>query len=211
MNPTTKHSSAGFTLVELAVAATVLLIVLAGVAVAAGKASDAYEQARVRGRLVSVGYQALDRIASEFIEAEEGSMSVAGVGVGASTMTYRVADGAGGFSPDRTIRFEMVPGEFNDGVDNNGDGRIDEARIVWIEDEGGANERSVVLTNNVRSMFGNETANFIDDDGNGVTDEPGLVFQRDGEVVNIQFTLEQLDPSGRAISKSFQTSARARN
>lgn len=207
----TRSRVAGYTMIELVFTFTILSAVLFGIGFASQKASDAYEQNRVRTAIVSRGYQALDRIADEFVEAEAATITPAAPGVGATTITYRISDGAGGFGPDRTIRFEMEPGELDDGIDNDQDGTIDEARVFWIEDEGGANERSVVLVNGVRSLMANEVANFIDEDGNGLVDERGLVFQLDGSVLNVQLTLEELDLTGRAISKTFQTAVRIRN
>jgi prepilin-type N-terminal cleavage/methylation domain-containing protein len=201
---------AGFTLIELMISVTILGGIFLAIASASSSAADAYDQSRVRGRVVAKANQVLDRIANEFVEADGANISPALPGIGATAITYQVSDGAGGFGPDRTIRFQMDVGELDDGIDNNADGRIDEAVILWIEDEGGANERSAVWCHNVRSLMANETANFIDDNGNLLTDERGLIFQRTGDVISIQLTLEEIDEDGRPITKTVQTSVRVR-
>ena len=80
-------------------------------------------------------------------------------------------------------RFEFVydPDEVDDGQDNNGNGLIDEGRIVWTRNVGAPDERSVVLCHQVREYLEGEVPNGLDDNGNGLVDEKGLSFERNGE------------------------------
>jgi hypothetical protein len=44
----------------------------------------------------------------------------------------------------------------NDGMDNDGDGCIDEATVVWCRDVGGPNETSEIWVENVRRFMDGE-------------------------------------------------------
>lgn len=205
----------GFTLLELMISASVVSVLFYGIATTTIAASNAYEESMARSRMVSRAHQVMDRIADEFVEAELGTMSAAPEGVGASTLTYRVPESFAGpvitWSPNRRIDFLMEPGELDDGIDNNGDGRVDEGTVVLTLDIGEPDERQVTLAHHLRSLLGGEVSNLLDDNGNLMVDERGLTFELSGNVLTIRMTFSILDEGGRTITKSVQTSVRVRN
>ncbi|MCF6285986.1 MAG: hypothetical protein L3K26_12440 [Candidatus Hydrogenedentes bacterium] len=134
---------------------------------------------------------------------------------GDSSMDYRSCSGAVGrvllWSPTQSIGVQLEQGELDDGIDNNGNGLIDEGRLVFTQDLGLAAEQQTTKGHWIREYLEGEVPNGIDDNGNGLIDERGLTFQTDGSTVNVQLTLEALDPSGRLITKTVRSTIRIRN
>jgi hypothetical protein len=109
------------------------------------------------------------------------------------------------------ILSELDEGELDDGADNDGDGLVDEGRVVLIEDQGGAAERRVVLTNGVAELQDGEEANNADDNGNGLVDETGLSFSATGETVFVRLTCQRRTDDGRLLVQAAETAVRLRN
>ena len=83
-------------------------------------------------------------------------------------------------------------------------------RVIWSQNPGDAEERSVVWSNWVPELFEDEVANAEDDNANGLTDEGGLAFDMVGERVNIHLTVERQNPDGQLvpISRFLQVTCR---
>lgn len=113
-------------------------------------------------------------------------------------------------SPER-IEFQYAPGEVDDGVDNDGNGLIDEGRVVWLENPGLANERSLVLCNWVREYLEGETPDGLDENGNQLRDEEGLAFEFEGNQVTVRLTLERPDREGFLITHTVERTIAFRN
>jgi len=207
--------ASGFTLLELAISATIAIGLLYAVATTALTASNTYDTTMRRSHLVTRAHKVLDRIADDFVEAELGTMTAAAPGVGASTITFRKPASVVGsvitWDNNRSIAFQMDQGELDDGLDNNGDGRIDEGVVVLTLDVGLATQQQVTLCSEVRSMLEGELSNLGDDNGNVMVDERGLVFELNGDILTIRLTLEDIDEDGNLLTKSVQTSVRVRN
>ena len=134
---------------------------------------------------------------------------------GTSVVTFQqvtgFAGGAAVLGNQHTLAFQLETGEVADGLDNNGNGSIDEGQVVWTQNVGQPDQQSVTLCHGVSALLQGEVANLADDNGNGLIDEPGLVFSLDGNVLVIQLSLEALDPDGRLVVKSARTAVRIRN
>ncbi len=114
--------------------------------------------------------------------------------------------------PPERIILEYSPLDPNDGVDNDGNGLVDDGRIVWIENPGLASERRVVLSRWVPEFMENEIeGNLADDNGNGLQDERGLSFDFFGGRLTIRLTLEQQDADGFLITRSLSRTLTLRN
>ena len=114
-------------------------------------------------------------------------------------------------TPVRELRFEYETGELDDGLDNNGNGLVDEGRIVLIEDIDGAEPRRRVLTRWVRELEEGEEPNGLDDDGDGQVDEAGFALERQGKSLTLRLTLEKPAHQGGLVARTAQTSIRLRN
>lgn len=108
-------------------------------------------------------------------------------------------------------RFVNEAAEADDGMDNDGDGLIDECTLAWIEDAGGAGERRVVLCNNVREYLEGESFDGVDENGNGLIDERGFALAFEEGCVRVHLTLEARDTKGLAILSTVERTIAFRN
>ena len=214
----TLHSTkrAGFTVVELAIAASLLALVLGSFAMMAGAGERAYRTGTTTGQLEAQVAMTLARAVDELRPVVFESIDPDPVpGAGAESMSYEqavdIVAGSVVLSPTRRLGFVYEAGELDNGVDDNGNGLVDEGRLVLTENVGLPDERQRVLTRWVAELFQGELDNGLDDNGNGLVDENGFYLERDGETLIVRLTLERLSAEGRLLTRSAQTSVRMRN
>src|SRR5262249_41383601 len=97
------------------------------------------------------------------------------------------------------------------GVDDDGDGLVDERNLVMTRNVGTANEVSIVLCHDVARWYPGEISNVADDNGNGVVDESGFNVQRTGDLLTIRLCIEQPTAGGQKISATAETGVVLRN
>ena len=97
-------------------------------------------------------------------------------------------------------------------MDNNGNGLVDEGRLVLTRNDGQANATRSVLCTYVREMFEGEIGGDNDDDnGNLVFDECGFNVHRDGDVLTIRICVEEPSYQDNSVTRSMAVSIRIRN
>jgi hypothetical protein len=207
---------AGFTLLEALISVTLLAVLFLAVLQTSSRASDAFDEGGVEHELWTRTQRALERIASEVELADAGILSADVVSeYGADTVQFRLPTGfAGGavqWSGELRIELELEPGELDDGLDNDGDGFIDERRVVRTSDVGTPDEQRIVLVSGVAELQGGETANLADDNGNGLLDEAGLAFSAQDGLLTILLTCQSRDEGGRILTKTAATAVRLWN
>ena len=206
----------GYTLVEMSIVLT-LLVVVVGATLTVGTASEkTYRTGTTAAHLEAQADMAVGRIVSDLRIARRSSLAPdPAAGAGSLEVEYQqplgITNGVVQWGPTRRLAFEYDPAELNDGLDNNGNGLVDEGRVVLRENFGGAGERPHVITRWVRELAAGETANGADDNGNGLVDEAGFLVERFDETLVVRLTLEQKDGEGRMRTRSSRTSARMRN
>jgi type II secretory pathway pseudopilin PulG len=206
------RKTAGFTLIELVLSIGVMGIIITALAQvqmrssAQSKIMQAREVAEGRAR------KALDRVADE----------LTGVGrslifpdpstpFGTGAMTYQRATGVSNLgvvtwgTPSR-LELQLDPRELDNGIDDDGDGLIDERQLVLTRNFGMANAQSVVLCTNIPELAPGEVVNGIDDNGNGVVDEAGFNIQRIGDLLTIRLTVQQPYSGNKIATVSLETS-----
>lgn len=213
---TGRAGTAGFTLVELVAAAALLALVLGSVALVADSSDRMFRLETVTSHLESRIAIVTEQVFEELRIAGADTIAPALVpGVGVSSIEYvQAVDVAGGqavWTPLRRLAFEYESGELDDGLDNNGNGLVDEGRLVLTEDVGGPDERSRVLTHWVAELLEGEVANGLDDNGNGLIDEPGFTLEQLGETLFVRLTLARRTGEGRMLVRTAMTSIRPRN
>ena len=206
----------GFTLVEMTISVTLLGVMMIAVGMTSRQATDAFTEGASVDELNSQAHRALERLLQGLQSADAGELRPRpNIQNGWHRMTYRVATdweaGATQWGPPTELELELEPGELDDGIDNDGDGLIDEGILVWTENEGVPGERRVVICRGVRELLEGEQANNLDDNGNGLIDEPGFCIEVVGEVVTLRLTLDALDPDGRVLTKTVESSVWIRN
>ncbi len=208
-----RTSRQGLTLVELLISLVFLATLLLAASSVTDEAKDAFQANSANETLVVRAHASLERMLKPLAEAELASLPP--LALGGDLLTYRRAVGyAGGatqWGPTTQVSLQFDSGELDDGVDNDGDGLVDEGEVLWLEDPGQPGERRLVLARGVREYLEGELANGLDDNGNGFTDERGFWLDLEGDVLTLRLTLERLDPHGRLLVRSVESSARIRN
>jgi hypothetical protein len=209
---------AGYSLVELAVAMTLLIVVFALPALLLDTSSRAYSTGSSAGEVDLASRRALETLARrlEFSALDRIPAAAAGPGVPFSTIDFQVVngyvDGEATFGEVERIALQPEPGEADDGIDNDGDGLVDEQVLVWTRDVGLPNERSRVLCRRVRrALEGEVPANGVDDNGNGLVDEGGLTILFDGERVVLSLSVERRDAYGVNVLQTARRTVALRN
>lgn len=203
---------AGYTLVELAISSLFLASLLLIAGFATDRTRSAFRERRAEQESVVAANRVLQRIASELTFA-------AGDGLGPATLTatgserieFRVAIGGGALGPARALALELEEGELDNDRDDDGDGLVDEQRVLWIEDEGGPDERRTTLATGVAEYLEGEDANGLDDNANGLRDERGLSFVRAGDAVRVRLTVLYRSPGGAVRVRTLETLVFPRN
>jgi hypothetical protein len=132
---------------------------------------------------------------------------------GTSNLQFRKAIGFTGTGPQwgqpLSLAFEYAPEELDDGLDNDGNGLVDDGVLVLTRDVGG-NEQRLVLCSGVRELLEGEEANGADDNGNGVINEAGFNVRRVDDVLHVRLSLEEV-LENNTIVRTLETAVRLRN
>lgn len=214
------RKAGGFTLIEALISTVLASLLLGSLVLAVNRGIGLFEQSAANNDVDSRAGRAIDVVTRALLAASENSINPnleTPVGapniVWSSTIDYQDVDGwAGGvqFGPVVRLAFELEDGEIDNGLDDNGNGLVDEHQVVRIVDPG-PNEQRFVLVNGVSEFLEGETPNGLDDNGNGIIDERGLCFDLIGDTLNIRMSIERLGPGGRLIVRTQSASIAFRN
>jgi len=199
------------------ISSAIMAVILGAIGLTVLRGKENFRQGVTTAVLDARGRRVLERIVTEMQGAEITSLTPNPTPpLGSSNLRFRSSAGYNGTTPLWTpwsrIQFLPDPRDPVNGVDNDGDGMIDEGRVVLIRDDGGPNQVQITLANNVSRLLQGETANVADDNGNGLTDEAGLSFSVDVDrTLTIRLSLGARDPRGRTMVRTVQTSVHTRN
>lgn len=212
----THLSAAGFTVIEV-LAAVVILTIVGWASLESLKLTTRVSAGTVQmSELEQRGHRVVARVARELQQAQLGSLLPDPIKpYGASAITYRCAE----LDADDTIvwgqtrRLELVPAATDpfDGIDNDSDGLTDEHVLRLVRQVGLPDEVTTVLVTGVAPLLEGEQLNALDDNGNGLLDEPGFSLTRRGGVLEIRLSLRGLDPDHQLITRTTETTVCPRN
>ncbi len=211
----TRTRQGGFTLIEVMVSMAVMTGLLGGLFTFMQVGIGSSRITTTLARLDQETSRALERISRELIQAGETTLFPASVPpLSSSSLNYQQAVGwvnnAVQWGPASVIEFQYDPRDPNDGLDNNGNGLVDEGRVVRRINPGQANEQVLVIVTGVSEFLQGEIANGIDDNGNGLIDEAGLCFDVN-DTLNLRLTLHRLGPKGQIFTRTLETALEPRN
>lgn len=199
----------GTTLVELAVSVVILALIAGSIAIVTKQTSSAYNT------VSSTIHQ--DVKARRSMRKIRSILSGTGVNeivppLAAGTWTDRVSfqpvigyDVGGAIrGPLQELRPQSPANDPVDGIDNDGDGLVDERHLVWIRDLAAPAIRPMVVCRNVAVNLRGELNNAADDNGNGLIDEPGACFTIQDGIVRFFLTTESSD-IGMTTQSSYET------
>jgi len=211
-----RKSSAGFTVVELAIAVVLSGLMLGAIAMIFDSNRRALRAGATADNLEEQAYATVQKLRT--ILAPSGKSAISPMPIAplhTSTIQFQrgvdIVNAELVWSPPERLVLEYSPGETDNGVDDDGNGLVDECRIVWIQDDGGPNERTLVLSSWVSEFLEGEDADKKDSNGNGMAAERGLTFTFDEELVTVYLTLQRPDPEGRMLTRTVSTTIALRN
>jgi hypothetical protein len=209
----------GASLLEVLLATGCTALLLGSIATVAKRGKDA-SSAGVSASVVSAQAQRLvDRIATELVNVSSSSLPLAPAAQrAASWIEFRQVQGFSNGNvvegAERKLARVASPEDPDDGQDNDRDGMIDEGDIVLVLDTAASNPRNLVIARGVPEVLEGEIANNnVDDNGNGLIDEPGLalVWASGGNSVTVRATVGQRAPDGSMQLRTVTTTVHLRN
>lgn len=192
----------GFTLLELAIAMTILSLLAMNISMVTRTGSNAARSGAFYATLNDEADMALDRISLAVMSSDASDIYPVAVAPGfTDSITYSVRLGIENGeiveSPPESITYDQTP---------------QTGRIVWFQNPGLPGlERSVVWSNWVPHFQDAELENAVDDNGNDLTDESGLAFDMVGDRVNIHLTVERQSPDGKLVPATRRINVTCRN
>jgi len=184
----------GFTALEAAITTAIIGLVLSTLMTFAESSSEAH-----RAQLVSVGLHDRGKGALERIEVQLQSARLASITpqvespLFTTVIDFQREVGTGAvavWGPTERIGLELDDGEVDDGLDNDNDGMTDERRVVWTRALGTAEEQRSVLARDVPEWGEDGILDGLDDNGNGVIDEPGFFFTFENGALVVSLSLQ---------------------
>lgn len=204
----------GFSLLEVVISVGLVTLVFLSTGVLAQRASATFDQGAFAAELDADSHRTLRAVAEELSEAGFDDMSKPSV-LGESFVDYRRSlnwnGGAILWSDWMRVEFQYEQGELDNGIDDNGNGLVDEGIVVRRVNPGQLDERRFILCRGVREYLEGEEADGGDTNGNGLRDERGLCFELLGDTVVVRLTLERANPDGRLSTRTVQTAVKVRN
>ena len=210
------HTHSGFTVVELVISVTILGLALSSAAIVSKTGNDAHRASTAVQAVEQTLQSALERAAAELATTGADHLEPDPVeGLAYDDVEFQAVVGQTDGEPDlgdtSQLVMELDNGEFDDGVDNDGDGLVDERRLVLVRDVGGADEQRVVLCRGVLEYLEGEDGNGVDDNDNGLVDEPGFHLERDGDVLTLRLSIAEMGPQGTLLVRTAELDTRMRN
>lgn len=197
---TRKVHRAGFSLIEVLLAVGLLAILGTKVLLVMKEANDVGTKDASEMALEDQVLQVLDRIAYAVMGADRDQLTPDEESpVFSEALTFTVSLGV--------EEGEVVWSDPEKvGIDEG-----NAAQVVYIQNPEAVDPQRVVWTNIARPFLEGEFPNGIDDNGNGLVDEKGLVFALQGDMVTIELTLERPLSNGETVVQHGMTRVTIRN
>jgi hypothetical protein len=210
------HGERGVTAVELACAMFALVVLSGSIVGVMGGGIGIWRSSTLRNNTEKDANRALEGIVTHLSWAGRDSvLACFETGDHTDTLEYRPVTGCtegtvlwGGIT---RIGWVPEPSDPPDGEDNDGNGLVDEGMVVMIRNLGQSDETETVLVRGVARLLEGEVLNDVDDNGNGLSDEGGLCFERRGDSVAVRITLCRRGGEGVPVTRTAETSVTPRN
>jgi hypothetical protein len=207
----------GHTLIELVVTVSLLGLVFASLINMLDSSRKAYRQGSTMALVQIDARRALDRIAAQLENAGFATLVPNPVNMAAPDMLFQVATGfdeAAGtivFGSSARLFFAYADGEIDNGLDDDGNGLVDDGRVVLTINYLQPKEISVNLARGVCELLQGEIANGLDDNGNGLVDERGFCMTRNGNLLRVRLSLARAATGLSPVIATVETAVRLKN
>lgn len=204
-----RRRTSGLSALEMVVSTAILVVVLGISAGTIVRATSTQAAAVSRNEIERRSAAAIERLAA--LVADCGGSTIVGVATlpsGTDSLTFRPraawSSGAVQYGPPLTVQWEIDPAETANGSDDDGDGFVDEGRVVWQSGTVGALKRTVLVQNVAAWLEGETGGNNLDDNGNGVVDERGLSFVAGNGSLTVRLTVLRRGADGQVLQETTQ-------
>jgi len=199
--------TSGFTLLELAVALVLFVLVVGNVYTILGGTSKAIGDKNAAFEADTQAQRALDRIAMAVLSSYEDSIYATSESPGSqSILNYEEYLGMADLDGDGTSE-DVFSDPMRIAMTSQSGGEVS-----WFENPGSESEKHVVWVKDVPQVaHGEIPGNGADDNGNGLVDETGLAFVKDGRSVRILLSMRRPDGKGGFLDRQLQTTVTCRN
>ena len=199
----------GLTLLEVVLAVSILVLIGGSIYVATDSLSSAFRTGTSLAALDAQGHDGISEVGTILEKAVPTTLLPPSSAAGTSAIDFQRATGFTDGEVDlgivERIVLEQSPTDPADGLDNDGNGLVDEGQLVWIELPGQPGQRRHLLLRGVAAAAEDEVAgNGLDDNGNGIVDEPGFSLVYDDRTITIRLTVERTATPGRATQRTFE-------
>jgi len=212
---TSKRS--GFTLVELAIVAVILSVVMVALGLFESSNRQTLEQSAAVGSAQERAHQAIERLVHELQGASISTLVPDPTGaLGSDEIVFQKSTGVtpiGAVIWSTRTRLALAPenGEVLDGVDNNANGLVDERMLTVTYAFGEPEAQTLTIVHRIPASFPKELANGTDDNGNGVVDEKGFNVQRVGNLLSVRLAIQARGGVGKWVTWAESSNLRLRN
>ena len=171
------------------------------------RAAGAFAQSSATGDLDARSARAMRRVSAELLGARWSTIDpLPALPFGSDDLEFEhSADTAGGavaWGTRSRIQMELAGGELDNGLDDDGNGLVDERSIVLVHDADLPSERRATILSGVGELLEGELPNVLDDNGNGLIDEGGLSFSAQDGTLTIRLTVQRTGPGGRVLTRT---------
>jgi len=209
-----RKSRRGFTALEITIDVTIMSVFLTALALfgssSSGFMASKTEQSDVESRVRRI----IIKMTQELMPTGLGALGPDPLPQLGDRLEYRksigVTNGVRVWGDSHRLEFRYEQGEVDDGLDNNGNGLVDEGVVLWTRSIDGV-EQGVVWCHGVRECLEGEEDNGVDDNGNGFVDESGLSFEVLEDRIVVRLTVERASAEGMPYVQTLSTSIQPRN
>ena len=187
-----RKNQKGFTLIEVVISAGILAIMMVVVYALLASSTRSFQQQSVQVWLDGNARDQCDRISRELLDAGRSTLFPLNPNNSTTLSFQRVTGFTGGalvYGPVIQYSWVLDPAETDNGVDDDGDGLVDEGRLIRTE----AGQTVILIRDALQ--------------------EDGLQFTRlaGQDSVNITLTLQRRDGSRTVVTRVATTTVRLRN
>lgn len=197
-----RRTRAGFTLLEITIALAILGLVFGNVFIVLGPGQKVARSNSTASEVETLARRTLDKIALAIVGAAEEHLYLPNQLPGYSTDSLQFRSSLGMqsgevvLSPTQKIALIHDP----------------DGEVAWYENPGEPAQKRVIWSRCVASVLEGEIpANGLDDNANGVVDESGLAFEKEGRLIRIFLTILQRDADDKIVARTLRTQVTCRN
>lgn len=201
MRRSVSDGSAGFTLIEIAIALVLLIVVVGNLYSLIRSSATALGSQNATFDIDTQARRTMDRVTMAIIGAKDSDLlSPTGQPYFTTELKYRDSLGldANGVPQDSDWQKIMF---------TNTDG----GEVTWLENPDAANEKRVVFSKNVPPFLKDELENGVDDNANGIIDERGLSFVKNDRSITVYLTIRRTMPNGEVVTRELHETITCRN